>query len=89
MGEAGDVKNALRQLEQMDPAVTKNFQPWWVAKGYLLNLDENSSPQIVDAAYQTAIGMTVDQRLRSHLETVRRDSAGRALRTGVRAELLQ
>ena len=89
MGEAGDVKNALRQLEQMNPAATKNFQPWWVAKGYLLNLDENSSPQIVDAAYQTAIGMTVDQRLKSHLETVRRDSASRALRTGVRTELLQ
>lgn len=72
LGESGDVGSALRQLEQMDPAVTRNFQPWWVAKGYLLSLDENSSPQLRDAAYQTAIGMTVDPRLKNHLESLRR-----------------
>jgi RNA polymerase sigma-70 factor (ECF subfamily) len=72
LGEAGEVRNALRQLEQMDPAETKNFQPWWVAKGYLLSIDENSSKQLIDHAYQTAIGMTVDQRLKNHLESVRR-----------------
>lgn len=74
MGECGDVVNALRQLEAMDPAVTRNYQPWWVAKGYLLGLDTNSPRQLMDVAYQTAIGMTVDHRLRKHLESVRQRS---------------
>jgi RNA polymerase sigma-70 factor (ECF subfamily) len=71
-GEAGDVKKGLMQLEQMDPLITTNFQPWWVAKAYLLSLDENASRELTDAAYQTAIGMTVDLRLKRHLESVRR-----------------
>jgi len=71
LGEAGEVKKGLMQLEQMDPAITRNFQPWWVAKAYLLSLDENASRELTDAAYQTAIGMTVDLRLKRHLESVR------------------
>jgi RNA polymerase sigma-70 factor, ECF subfamily len=71
MGEAGDIKSALDQLEQMDPTISKKFQPWWVAKGYLLSLAKNTSREMSDAAYQTAIGMTVDHRLKKYLETVR------------------
>ena len=71
MAEAGDIKSALHQLEQMDPTINRKFQPWWVAKGYLLSLDKSSSREMSDAAYQTAIGMTVDYRLKSYLETVR------------------
>ncbi len=70
-GEAGDVAGALHQLDQMDPAITRNFQPWWVAKGYLLSLAGGSSQPMADAAYRTAIGLTVDQRLKRHLESVR------------------
>jgi RNA polymerase sigma-70 factor (ECF subfamily) len=70
-GEAGDVKQGLMQLEHMDPSITRNFQAWWVAKAYLLSLDKNASHQLTDAAYQTAIGLTVDQRLKMHLESVR------------------
>jgi len=71
MGEAGDIKSALQQLEQIDPAISKKFQPWWVAKGYLLSLDKSAARETSDAAYQTAIGMTVDHRLKNYLETVR------------------
>jgi RNA polymerase sigma-70 factor (ECF subfamily) len=70
-GEAGDIKNALNQLEAMDPLVIKNFQPWWVAKGYLLGLDEGASRQLSDASYQMAIGLTVDERLKKYLKSVR------------------
>lgn len=70
-GEAGDIQSALLQLDQIDPTVSKNFQPWWVAKGYLLSLDANASLEMSDAAYETAIGMTVDRRLKHYLETVR------------------
>lgn len=71
MGETGDIQNALRQLEQMAVSVAKNFQPWWVAKAYLLSLNKDTPRQVVEAAYQTAIGMTIDQRLKSHFESVR------------------
>jgi RNA polymerase sigma-70 factor (ECF subfamily) len=70
-GEAGDVKQGLLQLEQMDSAITRNFQPWWVAKAYLLSLDENASRELTDGAYQSAIGMTVDLRFKRHLESIR------------------
>ena len=70
-GEAGDVKLALDQLEKMDPLVIKNFQPWWVAKAYLLGLDKDASRQMSDASYQMAIGLTVDERLKRYLESVR------------------
>lgn len=71
LGEAGDVKNALRQLDAMDPVLSTSFQPWWVAKAYLLQREANPSPPCIDAAYQTAIGLTVDPRLKRHLERVR------------------
>jgi hypothetical protein len=77
IGEAGNPQEALQALEQMDPAVTKQFQPWWVAKAYLLSLDSAASPAQVNAAYQTAIGLTVDKRLKSHLESVRQGQAPR------------
>jgi RNA polymerase sigma-70 factor (ECF subfamily) len=70
-GEAGDVKNALLQLNQLDPNVTKSFQPWWVAKAHLLRLDTDAPRQTVEAAYQTAIGLTIDPRLKNHLESER------------------
>jgi RNA polymerase sigma-70 factor (ECF subfamily) len=71
MGEAGEVTVGLAQLEHMDPAITKNLQPWWVAKAHLLSLDENVPQHVTAAAYRTAIGMTLDQRLKRHLESVR------------------
>jgi RNA polymerase sigma-70 factor (ECF subfamily) len=70
-GEAGDVKQGLMQLERMDLEISRNFQPWWVAKAYLQSLDKSTSHQLTDAAYQTAIGMTVDLRLKRHLESIR------------------
>jgi RNA polymerase sigma-70 factor (ECF subfamily) len=70
-GEAGNIAEGLRQLDAMDPAVTKSFQPWWVARSYLLSRDESARQSDVDLAYQTAIGLTVDLRLKRHLEAVR------------------
>jgi len=46
-----------------------------VAKAYLLSLHRSASRAQVDAVYQTAIAMTVDQRLKRHLESVRQDFA--------------
>lgn len=70
-GEAGDVVGGLQQLDQMDTALTKGFQPWWVAKGHLLMLSGSHSLEQADDAYKTAIGLTSEPTLRSYLESVR------------------
>jgi RNA polymerase sigma-70 factor (ECF subfamily) len=71
MGEAGDAAGGLQQLDQMDAAITKAFQPWWVARGHLLLLTGEASNALADSAYQTAIGLTNEPTLRTYLESVR------------------
>ena len=53
--------------------VQNSFQPWWVARGHLLSLAGPASRRQADQAYQTAIGMTIQQRLKRHLESVRKN----------------
>jgi RNA polymerase sigma-70 factor (ECF subfamily) len=69
--EAMDVAAGLRQLEAMDSAVTKTFQPWWVARAYLLSRQGAAHAAQAAAAYQTAIGLTSQQALRDHLQGLR------------------
>ena len=57
--------------------MTRSFQPWWVARAYLLSLRGESSRQLADQAYQTAIGLTTQLVVKSHLESVRRALAVR------------
>jgi predicted RNA polymerase sigma factor len=57
----------------MDASLTRNFQPWWVAKAYLLSLGNEDSREQACAAYQTAIGLTVQQRVKRYLEAVRHE----------------
>ncbi|MBC7918994.1 MAG: RNA polymerase subunit sigma-70 [Rhodoferax sp.] len=71
MGEAGDIAGGLQQLDQMEPTVTKSFQPWWVARAYLLSQGGAPSRQLAVQAYQTAIGLTTHTEVRRHLELVR------------------
>jgi len=77
LGEAGDVAGGLQQLDQMEPAMTRSFQPWWVARAYLLSLRGESSRQLADQAYKTAIGLTTQLVVKSHLESVRQALAVR------------
>ncbi|OYU46140.1 MAG: RNA polymerase subunit sigma-70, partial [Burkholderiales bacterium PBB4] len=70
MGEAGDPAAGLYQLDQMDGALTKSFQPWWVARGHLLQLSGDRARAMAHQAYQTAIGLTTDPRVRRYLESV-------------------
>lgn len=70
IGEAGDLEAGLRQLEQMDKTLVKSFQPWWVAKAYLLSLSDTCH-QEADIAFQIAIGLTTQSRLKSHLQLLR------------------
>lgn len=70
-GEAGDIPGALRQLDQMDPQAMQNYQPWWVARAYLLSRDGPARRSEADKCYQTAIGLTVDPKIKKHLESER------------------
>lgn len=71
LAEAGDVVAGLRQLDAMDLTVVQTFQPWWVARGYLLSLQGEKHMAQAAAAYQTAIGLSSQQKLREHLERLR------------------
>ena len=71
LAEAGDVAAGLKQLDAMNRDTVKSFQPWWVARGYLLSKQGTSAASEADAAYQTAIGMTTQKKIRNYLEGVR------------------
>lgn len=72
MAEAGDVTGGLLQLDAMDADVRRNFQPWWVARAYLLGKTGDLRHRIAaDEAYRVAIGLTSMQRLRDYLERQR------------------
>jgi RNA polymerase sigma-70 factor, ECF subfamily len=71
LAEAGDVAAGLQQLDTMNRDTVKSFQPWWVARGYLLSKLDKQSLSAADAAYQTAIGLTTQQKIRDYLESVR------------------
>jgi RNA polymerase sigma-70 factor, ECF subfamily len=76
LAETGHVQAGLRQLEGMDPSMTQTFQPWWVAKAYLLSIEGPGSSAAADRvvaanhAFQTALGLTSDPRLKQHLESL-------------------
>jgi predicted RNA polymerase sigma factor len=55
----------------MDMALVKSFQPWWVAKAYLLSLSDTSHQEAADQAFQIAIGLTSQSRLKTHLQLMR------------------
>ena len=71
LAEAGDVAAGLAQLEAMDAEVVKGFQPWWVARAYLLGLLGNARAVDADHAYANAIGLTQQHKARSHLQRQR------------------
>jgi RNA polymerase sigma-70 factor (ECF subfamily) len=71
IGEAGDLQEGLRQLEQMDKSQVKSFQPWWVAKAHLLSLSDTCHRDAADQAFQIAIGLTSQSRLKTHLQLMR------------------
>jgi RNA polymerase sigma-70 factor (ECF subfamily) len=71
LAEAGDVAAGLQLLNAMDSDTVKSFQPWWVARGYLLSKQGGKAHSDADAAYRTAIGLTTQQKTRDYLESVR------------------
>ncbi len=71
MAEAGDAAGGLAQLDAMATANVKNFQPWWVARAYLLAKGGPPTRELADAAYRTAIGLSTQQKVKDYLERVR------------------
>jgi RNA polymerase sigma-70 factor (ECF subfamily) len=69
--ETGDVSAGLAQLDAMDADVVKGFQPWWVARGYLLSLLGRERAADADHAYANAIGLTQQHKARAHLAKLR------------------
>lgn len=69
--EAGNIAAGLDELEAMDAVQSQSFQPWWVARAHLLAM----AGRINEAqhCFATAIGLTMQQRLRVHLD-LRRQS---------------
>lgn len=68
LAETGQVAAGLQQLDAMDSRVTGNFQPWWVARGYLLSKLGPAAHAQADAAYRNAIGLTSQQTIKDYLE---------------------
>jgi RNA polymerase sigma-70 factor, ECF subfamily len=69
--EAGDVAAGLKQLDAMDQRAVKSFQPWWLARAYLLSKQGSTARSAADAAHQTTIGLSTQQKTRDHLENIR------------------
>ncbi len=73
LAEAGDLEGGFTQLDAMDAAAVKTFQPWWVARAYLLAKGAPSARELADAAYRTAIGLSTQQKIKDYLGRVRCD----------------
>lgn len=71
LAESGQVASGLAQLDAMEVKVVKAFQPWWVARAYLLGLLGRERAVDADHAYAIAIGLTQQQKTRAHLERQR------------------
>ncbi len=71
LAEAGEVAAGLAQLDAMDADVVRSFQPWWVARGYLLSLLGHERAADADHAYANAIGLTQQHKARTHLAKLR------------------
>lgn len=71
LAEVGNVGAGLAQLDAMDTALVKGFQPWWVARAYLLSLLGGTRVADAHQAYTHAIGLTQQRQARAHLERQR------------------
>ncbi len=71
LAESGDADAALAQLDEMDETTVRSFQPWWVARAYLLSRMGPGYRAQADAAFATALGLTQQQRLRDHIAGLR------------------
>jgi RNA polymerase sigma-70 factor, ECF subfamily len=71
LAEAGDIAAGLSQLDAMNAAQVQSFQPWWVARAYLLAKLGPEFLNQADTAYRTAIGLSTQQKIRDYLENAR------------------
>jgi RNA polymerase sigma-70 factor (ECF subfamily) len=71
LAESGNAGAALAQLDAMNEAAVRSFQPWWVARAYLLSRMGPAYRDVADAAFATALGLTQQQRLRDHIAGLR------------------
>lgn len=71
MGEAFSPEFGLEYLEQIEPKVQKNFQPFWATKAYLLGKMNQVENSIL--AYNKAINLTTDEKLKKYLINCREE----------------
>lgn len=64
--EAGELEQGLLALDAIDASEAGQFQPWWVARAYLL--DKRGDVAGALDSYERAIGLTSQSRLRAHLQ---------------------
>lgn len=68
LGESGSPGAGLKQLDSIGADLSVQFQPWWVARGHLLMLaDGEANTAQARAAFQTALGLTIEPQLRGYL----------------------
>jgi RNA polymerase sigma-70 factor, ECF subfamily len=70
LGECGNPSAGLAQLDALDHSLRRSFQAWWVARAHLLqmqNKDVGACTVEIQLAYEKAIGLTIDPRLKTHL----------------------
>ena len=66
LGEAHAASDGLTALEQIDLASVETYQPYWVARAYLLAKD--GQPAEAAASYRRAMGLTSQPAVRTYLQ---------------------
>ncbi|TAG80589.1 MAG: RNA polymerase subunit sigma-70 [Betaproteobacteria bacterium] len=78
-GECGNPSAGLAQLDALDHSLRHSFQAWWVARAHLLWILDNGSGlnrTEIRLAYEKALGLTIDLRLKAHLASKLAQSNG-------------
>jgi RNA polymerase sigma-70 factor (ECF subfamily) len=65
LAESGDVASGVAALDGISGDVTANYQPWWAARGHLLQrCGRNAEAR---SAFERAASLTDDPALRAYL----------------------
>ncbi len=65
LAESGDILAGVTALDEISGGRTANYQPWWAARGHLLQL--LGRVREASAAFERAASLTDDPALRAHL----------------------
>ncbi|MCX6610397.1 MAG: hypothetical protein NTW74_06035 [Acidobacteria bacterium] len=62
-----DPVRGLKLLDDIDPDLVRNYQSWWLARGYVLEM--LGQPDLASLCLERGLGLTTDPGLRRYLTT--------------------